>query len=32
MQGFVVFDYADKYAMKAAVYAMYVKWNAEYLE
>lgn len=25
-------DYADKYAMKAAVYAMYVKWNAEYLE
>lgn len=25
-------DYADKYAMKAAVYAMYVKWNAQYLE
>lgn len=25
-------DYADKYAMKAAAYAMYVKWNAQYLE
>ncbi len=25
-------DYADKYAMKAAVYAMYVRWNAQYLE
>ena len=24
--------FADKYAMKAAVYAMYVKWNAQYLE
>lgn len=25
-------DYADKYAMKAAAYALYVRWNAEYLE
>jgi 1-acyl-sn-glycerol-3-phosphate acyltransferase len=25
-------DYADKYAMKAAAYALYVKWNAQYLE
>jgi lyso-ornithine lipid O-acyltransferase len=25
-------DYADKYAMKEATYAMYVRWNAEYLE
>jgi 1-acyl-sn-glycerol-3-phosphate acyltransferase len=25
-------DYADKYAMKTAAYAMYVKWNAQYLE
>ena len=25
-------DYADKYAMKAAAYAKYVKWNAQYLE
>ena len=25
-------DYADKYAMKAAAYAMYVRWNAQYLE
>ncbi len=25
-------DYPDKHAMKAAVYAMYVKWNAQYLE
>ena len=24
-------DYADKYAMKAAVYALYVKWDAQYL-
>jgi 1-acyl-sn-glycerol-3-phosphate acyltransferase len=35
---FYVFDpvdpagFADKYAMKDAVYAMYRKWNAEYLE
>ena len=25
-------DYADKYAMKAAAYEMYVDWNAQYLE
>jgi len=25
-------DYADKQAMKAAAYAMYAKWNAQYLE
>lgn len=25
-------DYADKYAMKAAAYEMYVRWNAQYLE
>jgi 1-acyl-sn-glycerol-3-phosphate acyltransferase len=25
-------DYADKYAMKAAAYALYVGWNARYLE
>ncbi len=25
-------DYPDKHAMKAAVYAMYLKWNAQYLE
>jgi lyso-ornithine lipid O-acyltransferase len=25
-------DYADKYAMKAAAYALYVRWNARYLE
>jgi lyso-ornithine lipid O-acyltransferase len=25
-------DYADKYAMKAAAYALYVCWNAQYLE
>jgi hypothetical protein len=25
-------DYADKYAMNAAAYAKYVKWNAQYLE
>lgn len=25
-------DYADKYAMKAAAYALYVQWNAKYLE
>jgi 1-acyl-sn-glycerol-3-phosphate acyltransferase len=25
-------DYADKYAMKAAAYAMYTRWNAQYLE
>jgi 1-acyl-sn-glycerol-3-phosphate acyltransferase len=25
-------DYADKYAMKAAAYAMYVRWDAQYLE
>lgn len=25
-------DYADKYAMKAAAYALYVQWNARYLE
>jgi lyso-ornithine lipid O-acyltransferase len=25
-------DYADKYAMKAAAYALYQKWNAQYLE
>ncbi len=25
-------DYADKYAMKAAAYAMYQRWNAQYLE
>ena len=25
-------DYADKHAMKAAAYAKYVKWNAQYLE
>jgi lyso-ornithine lipid O-acyltransferase len=25
-------DFADKYAMKAALYAMYVRWNAQYLE
>jgi 1-acyl-sn-glycerol-3-phosphate acyltransferase len=25
-------DYADKHAMKAAAYALYVKWNAQYLE
>lgn len=25
-------DYADKYAMKAAAYALYAKWNAQYLE
>jgi 1-acyl-sn-glycerol-3-phosphate acyltransferase len=25
-------DYADKYAMKAAAYAMYKRWDAQYLE
>jgi 1-acyl-sn-glycerol-3-phosphate acyltransferase len=25
-------DYADKYAMKAAAYALYTRWNAQYLE
>jgi len=25
-------DYADKYVMKAAAYALYVRWNAQYLE
>lgn len=25
-------DYADKYAMKAAAYEMYARWNAQYLE
>lgn len=25
-------DYADKYAMKAAAYEKYVRWNAQYLE
>ena len=25
-------DYADKYAMRAAAYALYVRWNAQYLE
>ncbi len=25
-------DYADRYAMKAAAYALYVRWNAQYLE
>jgi 1-acyl-sn-glycerol-3-phosphate acyltransferase len=25
-------DYADKYAMKDAAYALYVRWNAQYLE
>ena len=25
-------DYADKYAMKAAAYELYVRWNAQYLE
>lgn len=25
-------DYADKYAMKAAAYALYAQWNARYLE
>ncbi|HUF81292.1 MAG TPA: lysophospholipid acyltransferase family protein [Burkholderiales bacterium] len=25
-------DYADKYAMKAAAYALYERWNAQYLE
>jgi lyso-ornithine lipid O-acyltransferase len=25
-------DYTDKYAMKAAAYAQYVRWNAQYLE
>ena len=25
-------DYADKYAMKAAAYAMYTRWDAQYLE
>ena len=25
-------DYPDKYAMKAAAYAMYVRWNDQYLE
>ena len=25
-------NYADKYAMKAAAYALYVRWNAQYLE
>lgn len=25
-------DYADKYAMKAAAYEMYRRWNAQYLE
>jgi 1-acyl-sn-glycerol-3-phosphate acyltransferase len=25
-------DYPDKYAMKAAAYALYVRWNAQYLE
>lgn len=25
-------DYADKYAMKAAAYALYERWNARYLE
>ena len=24
--------YADKYAMKAAAHALYVRWNAQYLE
>jgi 1-acyl-sn-glycerol-3-phosphate acyltransferase len=25
-------DYADKHAMRDAAYAMYVQWNARYLE
>lgn len=25
-------DYEDKYAMKAAAYALYARWNAQYLE
>jgi 1-acyl-sn-glycerol-3-phosphate acyltransferase len=25
-------DYADKYAMKEAAYALYARWNAQYLE
>ena len=25
-------DFPDKYAMKAAAYALYVRWNAQYLE
>jgi 1-acyl-sn-glycerol-3-phosphate acyltransferase len=25
-------DFADKYAMKAAAYALYARWNAQYLE
>lgn len=25
-------DYADRYAMKAAAYALYTRWNAQYLE
>ncbi len=25
-------DYADRYAMKAAAYALYMRWNAQYLE
>lgn len=25
-------DYADKYAMKAAAYALYARWNARYLD
>lgn len=25
-------DYVDKYAMTAAVYAMYRRWNSQYLE
>jgi 1-acyl-sn-glycerol-3-phosphate acyltransferase len=25
-------DFADKYAMKAAAYALYVRWNVQYLE
>jgi len=25
-------DYADRYAMKAAAYEMYVRWNTQYLE
>ncbi|MBS0309251.1 MAG: 1-acyl-sn-glycerol-3-phosphate acyltransferase [Proteobacteria bacterium] len=25
-------DYADKHAMKAAAYALYTRWNAQYLE
>lgn len=25
-------DYADRHAMKAAAYALYVRWNAQYLE